>query len=197
MTTWKPVLGYEDTYAVSDEPQVRRIATGRILTPNVNAAGYERVTLCREGKGRLTLLHRIVLDAFVGPCPDGMVACHGDGNPGNNVPTNLRWDTPSSNNLDAVKHGTSYPASRTACPKGHPYDAANTYHARNKRFCRRCMADQMAARVAKKLAAAPTVDCPVCGTDMPAITRRGPRLVCSKKCSGIWRNTTATRKEAA
>ena len=44
--------------------------------------------------------------AFVGPCPDGMEACHNDGNPANNNLENLRWDTHKSNMWDKIKHGT-------------------------------------------------------------------------------------------
>lgn len=51
------------------------------------------------------LVHRLVLEAFVGPCPTGMECCHNDGNPANNNLTNLRWDTKQSNIADAVKHG--------------------------------------------------------------------------------------------
>jgi hypothetical protein len=35
-----------------------------------------------------------------------MDACHNDGNPANCHLHNLRWDTRSNNNLDAVRHGT-------------------------------------------------------------------------------------------
>lgn len=52
------------------------------------------------------LFHRAVLGAFVGPCPDGMECCHGDGNPLNNVLSNLRWDTHVENIRDSMRHGT-------------------------------------------------------------------------------------------
>ena len=53
------------------------------------------------------LLHRLVLTAFVGPCPEGMEACHNDGTRNNNHVDNLRWDTRTNNNLDKRKHGTA------------------------------------------------------------------------------------------
>lgn len=52
------------------------------------------------------LVHRLVLTAFVGPCPEGMEGCHEDGDPSNNRATNLRWDTHKNNQLDMHKHGT-------------------------------------------------------------------------------------------
>jgi hypothetical protein len=51
-------------------------------------------------------IHRLVLEAFVGPAPDGMEGCHNDGNPENNNLLNLRWDTHASNMADQLAHGT-------------------------------------------------------------------------------------------
>lgn len=52
-------------------------------------------------------VHRLVLEAFVGPCPFGMEGCHNDGDPTNNNLVNLRWDTHKNNEKDKIKHGTS------------------------------------------------------------------------------------------
>lgn len=77
-----------------------------------------RATLIKSGKlqgrfvinlyrGRKTfLVHRLVLLAFIGPCPEGMECCHSDGNPANNRLENLRWDTRKNNQADRIKHGT-------------------------------------------------------------------------------------------
>lgn len=74
----------------------------------VQQGGYIRVRLYHSGGGMARLLvHRIVLEAFVGPCPEGKEACHGDGDPTNNALDNLRWDTRKNNCWDAEKHGTS------------------------------------------------------------------------------------------
>lgn len=63
--------------------------------------GYYVVNL----KGKTHLIHRLVLLAFVGPCPEGMEGCHFDGNRLNNNLTNLRWDTRKANCADTAKHG--------------------------------------------------------------------------------------------
>jgi hypothetical protein len=72
--------------------------------------GYLVVTL-RSGvpgkKGQPYFVHRLVLGAFVGPCPPGLMCCHFDGSPANNRLDNLRWDTQLSNGSDAVRHGRS------------------------------------------------------------------------------------------
>lgn len=57
-------------------------------------------------QGRKLYVHRLVLEAFVGPCPPGLQCLHGDGNPGNNHLDNLRWGTPLENSEDARRHGT-------------------------------------------------------------------------------------------
>lgn len=54
---------------------------------------------------KLKTIYRLVLENFVGPCPDGLEACHNDDNLLNNNLTNLRWDTHDSNVKDKIKHG--------------------------------------------------------------------------------------------
>jgi hypothetical protein len=67
------------------------------------------VTLCVNGERFRRRVHALVLNAFVGPCPDGMEGCHNDGNPMNNRVGNLRWDTHANNMLDQEMHGTKFP----------------------------------------------------------------------------------------
>jgi hypothetical protein len=53
------------------------------------------------------MVHRLILEAFVGPCPEGMETCHfPDINPTNNALENLRWDTRSENTRDQIASGT-------------------------------------------------------------------------------------------
>jgi hypothetical protein len=62
----------------------------------------------RLGRGSpFMLVHRLVLSAFAGPCPEGMEACHYNGNPADNRLCNLRWDTRKANHADKVRHGRS------------------------------------------------------------------------------------------
>lgn len=59
-----------------------------------------------EGKKKQFSIHRVVLEEFVGSCPDGMQACHyPDGDKSNNRVTNLRWGTPKDNAIDREVHG--------------------------------------------------------------------------------------------
>jgi hypothetical protein len=70
-----------------------------------------------QGPPHLALVHRLVLEAFVGPCPEGMEGCHNDGNRLNNDLSNLRWGTRSDNRDDARKHGTMSLGSRHPAAK--------------------------------------------------------------------------------
>ena len=119
---WRPILGYEEYYSVSDFGRVRseeravwRRTPGRehwltvperILKATANQGGRMLVGLYRDGEVTCVQVHRLVLQAFVGPCPEGMEGCHNDGDPLNNHLPNLRWDTHASNQQDMVKHGT-------------------------------------------------------------------------------------------
>ena len=65
------------------------------------------MNLWKNNKQNVVRVHKLVLEAFVGPCPDGLECCHNDGNSFNNHIDNLRWDTHKSNIHDRIKHGTS------------------------------------------------------------------------------------------
>lgn len=79
----------------------------RRLRPRSMPRGYLSVTLRKNGSGVRFLVHRLVLTAFVGPCPDGMEACHfPDRDPSNCRLANLRWATHAANMADKIDHGT-------------------------------------------------------------------------------------------
>ena len=89
-----------------------------IMKPYRLRGGHLRVTVHKQGVHFGKLVHRLVLEAYVGPCPEGMEACHNNGDPRDNRIENLRWDTRSANHLDAAKHGT-HPGLRRK-GEGHP-----------------------------------------------------------------------------
>lgn len=74
--------------------------------------GVKYVVVCMRAEPNGTVschyVHRLVLKAFVGPCPKGQWAAHNDGNTENNSLTNLRWDTPANNCADKKRHGRWY-----------------------------------------------------------------------------------------
>ncbi len=84
----------------------RRVAPQRFkLTPKSN--GYIHTILYGDGGARRHVaIHTVVLETFVGPCPDGMECRHLDGVPSNNNLSNLQWGTPLENAADRKRHGT-------------------------------------------------------------------------------------------
>ena len=117
---WKPVVGLVGRYEVSNRGRVRSLGRtrpcgpepgmayypGKIMNQAVNR-GYRRVSFRDlSGKTKLAQVHRLVLEAFVGPCPPGMECCHNNGDRADNRLENLRWDTSSANRHDSIRHGT-------------------------------------------------------------------------------------------
>ena len=71
------------------------------LKPYSDTCGYLRVNLHPERP-----IHQLVLEAYVGPCPEGMQCRHLNGNKQDNNLDNLRWGTQSENQQDSIRHGT-------------------------------------------------------------------------------------------
>jgi hypothetical protein len=98
------------------------------LRPHAQHRGH---LLAQLGRGDQRFVHRLVLEAFVGPCPEGMECRHLDGNPGNNRLENLAWGTARENWEDALRHGTAALKPGGTAPRGeeHPYSKLTEWHA--------------------------------------------------------------------
>ena len=125
---WRPVVGHEGLYEVSDRGAVRSVLRKIIDTRGVARTfrscllrpthegnpGYAVVSLYRD-RGRTTVrVHVLVAAAFLGPRPTGQEVAHGDGDPTHNCLRNLRYATPSGNQRDREPHGTSNRGERNA-----------------------------------------------------------------------------------
>jgi hypothetical protein len=104
---WKPIAGFEGLYEVSDQGEVRNKRFNRPVVTFVDQRGYQCVTLSSGKLRARRKVHRLVLEAFVGPCPEGMVTRHyPDRDQTNNRLANLSWATETVNQQDRVEHGT-------------------------------------------------------------------------------------------
>lgn len=77
--------------------------TWKALTGHLTASGYLCVNL---GRGNTRVIHRLVLEAFVWPCPAGMECRHLNGNRTDHRLENLTWGSPAENHADQYQHGT-------------------------------------------------------------------------------------------
>lgn len=98
MEMWKAVLEYEGLYEVSDLGRVRRIAPGQgtrtgIRRPQMTTTGYHSLMLSKGGKVSGVRVHRVVVEAFIGPIPAGLCVNHRDGDKLNNRLDNLEIAT--------------------------------------------------------------------------------------------------------
>jgi hypothetical protein len=107
---WKPIPSFPE-YEASNLGRIRSWRKGRggeiprIINPIASPKGKLRVFIRNEGVQHTCQVHRLVLEAFVGPCPEGLQACHYDDNSANNTLENLRWDTKEANLLDGIRNG--------------------------------------------------------------------------------------------
>ena len=123
---WKPVVGYEGFYEVSNIGRVRSLARivecndgrkrkikTRILRQPCAPSGYYMVTLHKNGKQKSGLVHRLVCEAFIpNPLGKGEVN-HKDENSKNNNAPNLEWVTSKEN----INYGTRTERARETTTK--------------------------------------------------------------------------------
>jgi hypothetical protein len=104
---WRPAIGFERFYEVSNHGRIRRIGQGRgarvghILKDWPHRNGYRMVTLSVDGQRTALTVHRLVAMAFLGPSfPDSQVN-HINGNKADNRSVNLEWVTATENAIHA------------------------------------------------------------------------------------------------
>lgn len=99
---WKPVLGYEGLYEVSNFGRVRSLNfnhTGKpkTLSPKKEKNGYLRLCLFKHGKRKYLNIHRLVYEAFNDQIPEGMQVNHINEIKTDNSVWNLNIMTPKEN----------------------------------------------------------------------------------------------------
>jgi len=120
---WKPVVGYEGTYEVSNQGRVKSLARykkgkvgpcwheEKMMKTPLHHSGYVHCALRRNGKSTSFTIHRLVALAHI-PNPDNKPQVnHKDSNRANNHVSNLEWCTMSENMLHGYMHGNkkAYP----------------------------------------------------------------------------------------
>lgn len=157
--TWLPVPGYEGLYEVSDQGEVRSLdrtleyksghlqrVRGRVLKHPTSRNGYPVVVLCNSGVEVMKYVHQLVLEAFVGPRPDGMLGLHWDDVKTNNSLTNLRWGSRTENAQDSLRNNGHPSLDKTHCPRNHELTEPNLVKSiLPHRDCKACARERASA----------------------------------------------------
>ena len=115
---WRPVPGYEGIYEVSNLGRVKgvdrivrhncggdKFVSGKILSPLKLRNGYYQIALWSKGHRKVMLLHKIVLLAFKGECPQGLETMHLNSDRADNRLSNLLYGTHSENTIETIRLG--------------------------------------------------------------------------------------------
>jgi hypothetical protein len=110
---WRPIPEW-DGYEASSQGRIRSwrstVPGKRANKPKVMATpiirGHPTVGLCINGHRVGRQVGAWVLDAFVGPRPEGMECSHRNGNALDNSLGNLVWETHAENMARKLGHGT-------------------------------------------------------------------------------------------
>lgn len=104
---WRPVVGYETYYEVSNLGRVRSFKRMAPLIGSFNCDGYRTVTLWTPHGQATKRVHRLVCEAFHGP-PNLLhrETAHLDGSRTNNSAANLKWVSHAENVAHKRLHGT-------------------------------------------------------------------------------------------
>lgn len=118
---WKPILGYEDYYEVSNLGRVRRSVCNNphynssgLLKPSIRN-GYYHVVLCVNNIHKSFNIHRLVASSFI-PNPNNLpYVNHKDENKLNNNVENLEWCSAKYNTI----YGSSIERRKRTRKKNH------------------------------------------------------------------------------
>jgi hypothetical protein len=101
-----PIPGFSN-YGITKAGGIFGYKSQKWLNPILRGS-YLTIELYQNDKKYYRYIHRLVLEAFIGPCPGGKECRHLDGNSLNNNLDNLCWGTHSENAKDMIKHGTCF-----------------------------------------------------------------------------------------
>lgn len=144
MEQWRGIAGF-DGYEVSSFGNLRAMFSHnkrpfpRTLNSRTSGRGYHAIHLWRNGKRSKKMVHRLVVEAFIGHIPDDMVVNHIDGVKVNNRVDNLEIVTQFENMRHAARMKLLPNSKKTHCKHGHQFNKENTYIDREGfRMCRAC-----------------------------------------------------------
>jgi hypothetical protein len=104
---WRVCPAFPD-YKVSTHARVWSVKKAIILNPGIGTNGYPSVTLPLADGFPSISVHKLVADAFLGPCPEGMHVAHIDRDSANARLSNLRHVRAFAPTIDQAAAVTLY-----------------------------------------------------------------------------------------
>ena len=102
---WKPVVGYEGHYQVSNFGRVKSIKFGKeIILKQKIRGGYYSVGLSKNGIVKTYYVHRLVAEAFIDNPNNYKEVNDKDEDKSNNIVSNLEWCNAKYNNNYGTKN---------------------------------------------------------------------------------------------
>ena len=93
----KDIKGYEGLYAITEQGEVWGYKKKHWISQHKTAKGYMRISLCKNNKHNLFMVHRLVAETYI-PVPSWAEEVnHKDFNRANNSVDNLEWITHADN----------------------------------------------------------------------------------------------------
>lgn len=141
---WRPVVGWEGLYEVSDMGRVRsvdRVITrtyanglvvpvrlrGHLMKASNNVqTQYPILTLWRNNTQATRTVHSLVAEAFIGPRPAGHEVRHANDVRTDARAVNLSYGTSSDNHMDMVAAGRHWNGKKKVCKWGHKFTPETT-----------------------------------------------------------------------
>tara|TARA_R110000744_G_scaffold148351_2_gene261407 strand:- start:19599 stop:20117 length:519 start_codon:yes stop_codon:yes gene_type:complete len=99
------IIDYEGLYKINKQGYVYSLYSNKFLKNVKQKNGYLTVTLFREGKGKMFLVHRLVGITFIEKVNGRNQINHIDRDKENNKVCNLEWVTPKENVRHYFKNG--------------------------------------------------------------------------------------------
>jgi len=114
---WKPIIGYEEKYMVSNYGNILSLTYKRsdksvLMSPSKTKKGYLRIKLSKHNKSKTHSVHKLVALAFLPNTNSELIVNHKNGKRDDNRLDNLEWVTHQENVLHGFRELGRIPTTR-------------------------------------------------------------------------------------